>query len=96
MTGGEIFQLTMDAVHANGFKNYRRHHVGHGIGLEPYEKPLLSPNSNDCIENGMVISIETPYYEFGLGAIHMEDPILVKSTGNVRLTQTRSHLEIID
>lgn len=96
MTGKEVFNLTVEAVRNNGLNNYRRHHVGHGIGLEPYEKPILSFDSDDYIENGMVISVETPYYEFGLGALHVEDPILITSTGNLQLTLTSSNLEIID
>lgn len=86
MTGGEVFDLTMSAVHSSGFPEYRRHHVGHGIGLEPYERPILAPGNSDKIEAGMVISIETPYYEFGLGALHFEDPILVGESGNELLT----------
>ena len=86
MTGGDVFKLTMDGVHAAGFPEYRRHHVGHGIGLEPYEAPILSPDSTDVIEAGCVISVETPYYEYGVGALHIEDPIVVGQDGNERLT----------
>ncbi|MEK8015278.1 MAG: Xaa-Pro peptidase family protein, partial [Candidatus Parabeggiatoa sp.] len=63
MTGSEVFNLTMAAVHEAGFREYRRHHVGHGIGLEPYERPILAPTETDCIEAGMIISVETPFYE---------------------------------
>jgi Xaa-Pro aminopeptidase len=86
MTGGQVFELVMDAVHRAGFPGYRRHHVGHGIGLEPYERPILAPGNTDAIETGMVLSIETPFYEYGLGALHLEDPILVGPNGNKRLT----------
>jgi len=95
MTGAEAFDLTMAIVHRSGFPEYRRHHVGHGIGLEPYERPILAPGNNDLIETGMVISVETPYYEFGLGALHIEDPILVGETENTRLTRTGGDLQII-
>lgn len=64
--GANVFDLTMNAVYKSGFTEYRRHHVGHGIGLEPYELPILAPNNEDVIEEGMVLSVETPYYEFGL------------------------------
>lgn len=87
MKGSEIFNLTMKAIHRAGFNSYRRHHVGHGIGLEPYELPILSPHDNTFIEEGMVLSIETPYYEFGFGALHIEDPLLVGSEGNRFLTK---------
>ncbi len=95
MTGDEVFNLTMSAVHKAGFPTYRRHHVGHGIGLEPYERPILAPGNVEIIEPGMVLSIETPYYEFGLGALHVEDPILVNETGNERLTVSSGEMGII-
>ncbi|GAC43745.1 M24 family metallopeptidase [Paenibacillus popilliae] len=95
MRGKDVFHLTMNAVHEAGFHNYRRHHVGHGIGLEPYELPVLAPNSEDVIEAGMVLSIETPYYEFGLGALHTEDPIVVAMNGNEILTRSDSLFKVV-
>ncbi|EGJ30232.1 MULTISPECIES: Xaa-Pro peptidase family protein [Moorena] len=86
MTGGDVFNLTMAAIHEAGFREYRRHHVGHGIGLEPYERPILAPSETERIEAGMVISVETPFYEFGFGALHIEDPILIGNEDNHLLT----------
>jgi Xaa-Pro aminopeptidase len=87
MTGADVFHLVMAAVHGAGFPGYRRHHVGHGIGVEPYELPILSPTDTNTIENGMILSIETPYYQFGMGALHIEDPILISANGNCLLTE---------
>jgi Xaa-Pro dipeptidase len=95
MTGGEVFDLTMSFVHRAGFPEYRRHHVGHGIGLEPYEAPILAPGNRDRIEAGMVLSVETPYYEFGLGALHIEDPIVVGERENTVLTKSTGNIVVI-
>lgn len=87
MTGGQVFDLTLKAVRDNGEPRYRRHHVGHCIGAEVYEQPILAPGNDIEIEAGMVINIETPYYEFGVGAVHVENPFVVKSDGpNLLLT----------
>ncbi|PLR50156.1 M24 family metallopeptidase [Chimaeribacter arupi] len=86
VTGKQVFAHVMDAVHRSGFPEYRRHHVGHAIGLEPYELPILSPSDDNVIEEGMVLSVETPYYEFGIGALHIEDPLFVGASGNRFLT----------
>lgn len=88
MTGGELFEITMEATRAAGAPHYRRHHVGHGIGSEVYEAPLLAPGNKDIIEVGSVINIETPYYEFGLGALHVEDPYVVREDGDHELLTT--------
>jgi Xaa-Pro dipeptidase len=86
MTGAQVFRMTMEAVRDAGFPEYRRHHVGHGIGLEPYERPILSPGSDDIIEEGNVLCVETPYYEYGVGGLHVEDPILVGRERNTLLS----------
>jgi Xaa-Pro dipeptidase len=88
MTGGELFDVVIEATRAAGAPHYRRHHVGHGIGSEVYEPPLLAPGNKDVIEAGCVINIETPYYEFGLGALHVEDPYVVREDGNHELLTT--------
>lgn len=88
MTGGELYEITMEASRKAGHSTYRRHHVGHGIGSEVYEAPLLAPGNEDIIEEGSVINIETPYYEFGLGALHVEDPYVVNGNGNHELLTT--------
>lgn len=87
MSGKDVFNLTMSYINSNRFEAYRRHHVGHGIGLESYENPVLSKNNDYVIEDGSVISIETPYYEFALGAVHLEDPILITQEENIFLTK---------
>jgi Xaa-Pro aminopeptidase len=88
MSGGELFNLTLEASRKAGHPEYRRHHLGHGIGSEVYEAPLIAPGNKDPIEEGCVINIETPYYEFGLGALHVEDPYLVRADGNHELLTT--------
>jgi len=88
MTGAELFNITMEATRKAGHTAYRRHHVGHGIGAEVYEAPILRPSSQEIIEAGAVINIETPYYEFGLGALHVEDPYVVRADGNHELLTT--------
>lgn len=96
MTGGELFDLTVQAVRDAGVPHYQRHHVGHGIGAEVYDPPLLAPGIDIPLEEGMVINIETPYYEFGFGAVHVEDPFVVRAAGNELLTTFSRELHIID
>jgi Xaa-Pro aminopeptidase len=88
MTGSELFDITLEATQKAGHPDYRRHHLGHGIGAEVYEAPILRPGNEDIIEAGSVINIETPYYEFGLGALHVEDPYVVRADGNHELLTT--------
>ena len=96
MTGEELFQITMETARAAGVPHYERHHVGHGIGTELYEDVLIAPGVKDVIEEGTVVNIETPYYEFGLGALHVEDPFVVDANGNKLLTSLSRNMHIIE
>lgn len=94
-TAGEVFDACVAAARENGIPDYRRHHVGHGIGLEVYEAPLLAPGQQLALFDGMVINVEAPYYEVGFGALHVEDPIRVGSDGPRMLTVTSRDLVVL-
>jgi Xaa-Pro aminopeptidase len=70
-----------------GIPDYRRHHIGHAIGLEMYEAPLLVEGSDARLEAGMVVNVETPYYESGYGGFQIEDTVLVTEAGGELLTK---------
>jgi Xaa-Pro aminopeptidase len=96
MKANELYELTVQAVREGGVPHYRRHHVGHAIGLEVYDAPLIGPNDTTPLEEGMVITIETPYYEFGFGAVHAEDPFLMTADGNIVLTDLSRGLSVVE
>lgn len=96
LTGKELFDITVDGVRTAGVPHYRRHHVGHGIGVEVYEPVLITPTNTDVIEEGTVVNIETPYYEYGFGAVHVEDPFVVGATENRWLTTLDRNLVVFD
>ena len=96
MTGKELFETATAAVREAGVPHYRRHHVGHGIGVEIYDPVLITPDNDDRLEEGTVVNFETPYYEFGLGAVQIEDPFVVTASGNELLTTLPRDLGVID
>jgi Xaa-Pro aminopeptidase len=75
-----------------GIKDFRRNNIGHGIGLVPHEHPILSPDSDAVIEQGMVLCIETPYYRWKIGGFAPEDEILVTADGFELLTTPQEQL----
>ncbi|MFI5888292.1 M24 family metallopeptidase [Streptomyces sp. NPDC051554] len=95
MRGKELFNLTMDSVRASGIPHYRRNHVGHGIGVEVYDPVLIRPDNSEELESGTVVNIETPYYEFGFGCVHVEDPFVVGAVGNRLLTTLTRDLIVL-
>jgi Xaa-Pro dipeptidase len=91
----DVFRATVEHVRASGIPTYRRHHVGHAIGLEFYDAPTLDAQSEVLIEAGMVFEVETPYYELGFGAAFIEDTVHVERTGPRRLTELGRELLVI-
>ncbi|AVK60273.1 aminopeptidase P family protein [Lactobacillus sp. CBA3605] len=71
------------------------HGMGHGIGLEIHEAPLISTNSSATLVSDSVVTVEPGVYFPGLGGIRIEDDVLVTATGHERLTQATHDLVIL-
>ncbi|MFI5377137.1 MAG: M24 family metallopeptidase [Candidatus Rokuibacteriota bacterium] len=91
----QIFETAMRVARANGMPHYERNHVGHGIGLEPYDPPTINAAAGLALEPGMVFCVETPYYEHGWGGIQVEDAVEITTAGVRRLTQSSQELQIV-
>lgn len=77
----EIYYTALNETRKAGIPHYNRHHCGHGIGLEIYDWPSVGPGEKSPLEAGMVLCIETPYYELGWGGLQVEDTVLVTEEG---------------
>lgn len=91
----EIFARVMDTVRHEGLPEYRRDHVGHGIGLDGYDAPLLGPRSEEVLEAGMVLCIETPFYVLGEFGLQVEDTIVIRPGGAESLMSTPADLRVL-
>ncbi|MEO4043352.1 Xaa-Pro peptidase family protein [Hoeflea sp. CAU 1731] len=95
LKASDLFEKVMDAVRKSGLPEYKRNHVGHGIGIDGYDLPNIAPSSSDVLQAGMVICVETPYYEFGLGGLQVEDMIHVTDDGCESLMEFDRELRIV-
>jgi len=91
----DIFEVAVRVTREHGIPHYQRHHVGHGIGLEPYDPPTINAATATLLEPGMVFCVETPYYEHGWGGVQVEDAVEITSGGARRLTRSSQDLAII-
>ncbi|HIJ67592.1 MAG TPA: aminopeptidase P family protein [Planctomycetes bacterium] len=73
------------------------HGLGHGLGLEVHELPVLSLKSKDILKAGQVVTVEPGIYIPGKFGIRIEDDVLVTKTGFKILTRTKisPHLCVI-
>jgi Xaa-Pro aminopeptidase len=91
----QLFEIAVRVTRENGVPHYQRHHVGHGIGLEPYDPPTINASTNTALEAGMVFCVETPYYEHGWGGVQVEDAVEITPNGSRTLTRSSQDLAII-
>ena len=60
--------------------------VGHGVGIEINEQPVIAPRSRDVLEVGMVFALEPKFVIPGVGPVGVENTYLVTEEGVEKLT----------
>jgi Xaa-Pro aminopeptidase len=95
VTTDALFHEAVTAVRQSGLPQFKRHHVGHGLGIESHEYPTVAASNPVVLREGMVVNIEAPYYRPGWGGMMSEDTFLVTGTGAEALTSLERELVII-
>jgi len=67
------------------------HSLGHGIGLQVHEQPIIksASNTNVVLEPGMVITLEPGLYHADAGGVRIENDFLITGSGHEVLTNSR-------
>jgi Xaa-Pro dipeptidase len=60
--------------------------VGHGVGLELDELPVLAPGFDQPLQAGQTIALEPKFVFRGIGAIGIENTFVVTDAGGEKLT----------
>lgn len=102
VTGGELYDLAVERATAMGYGEYFMGHgegqvpfIGHGIGLEIDEWPLLARRAGMALEPGMVFALEPKVVFPDVGAVGVENNWVVREAGVERLTMTDDALHLI-
>jgi Xaa-Pro aminopeptidase len=66
--------------------------VGHGIGLEINEPPVLTPRSKEVLEPNMTFALEPKFVIPQVGAVGIENSFLVTDTGLEKLTSFKEDI----
>lgn len=92
---GDVFDTSVRAAHKMGYEleylglpHLKSRFVGHGIGLELVENPILAKGRSTRLAPGMVFAVEPKFIFKDRFAAGIESVILVTETGSRFLSQT--------
>lgn len=88
----ELYLLADEVVKENGLENYfmgtiqQAKFIGHGVGLEINEPPVLTPRSKEILEPGIAFALEPKFVLPGIGAVGVENTYIVHESGFENIT----------
>lgn len=88
----EIDKIARDKITNQGYGEYYKHGLGHSVGLEIHEHPILTTVSKEILEPFMTITIEPGIYIPDFGGVRIEDLVLVTENGFEVLSKSPKHL----
>ncbi len=98
----EIYRFAVDWIsrtpYAPGFMgcgDSRVRFLGHGVGLELDDLPVLAPGFDICLQAGMTIAIEPKIFFPDRGGVGIEDTYLITSSGFEKLTEGPGKIWIV-
>lgn len=90
---GRIYQsieeMVRESAFAGNFMGYgdnRSRFVGHGVGLELDELPVLTPRSEVVLKEGMVVAVEPKFFFGDRGGVGIENTWVITREGCRNLT----------
>ena len=94
----DLYNTAIDIVTKAGFADYfmgvgqKAKFIGHGIGLEINEAPVLAPRMKQELEPGMVFALEPKIVLPGVGPLGIENSWVVTADGVEKLTLCKEEI----
>jgi len=79
----DLYLLAEEMVQEKGMQSYfmgttqQAKFIGHGVGLEINEPPVLTPRSKEILEAGMAIAVEPKFVLPGIGPVGIENTYII-------------------
>lgn len=88
----DLYNISMEMVKRHNLEAYfmgtkqQAKFIGHGVGLEINEPPVLTPRSKEVLEQNIVFALEPKFVIPEVGAVGIENTYLVTEDGIEKLT----------
>lgn len=92
-TLSQIDSVARNIIAKAGYEKQFGHSLGHGIGLDIHEQPVLASRANGVLEPGHIVTVEPGIYLTGVGGVRIEDDVQVTSKGKKVLSDLPKTLE---
>jgi Xaa-Pro aminopeptidase len=93
---GAVDAAARDVIEAAGHSGHFQHGLGHGVGLEIHEAPMLGYGRTGKLSDRVPVTVEPGVYLPGLGGVRIEDVLVVTAGDRARiLTSTTRELLVL-
>lgn len=95
---GEMYRRAVKKAEDAGLSDYFMGHkhkvafIGHGVGIELNEGPVIMERNRSMLEENMTLAIEPKFVIPGVGAVGVENTYIVRADGLENLTQGDENL----
>ena len=94
---GRIEAVAREAITEAGFGEHAyTYFPGHGIGMSPWEPPIIDVGASAELKAGMVIDVEPGIHKPGVAGMRLEETVLITDEGCEVLTKTEFCAELMD
>lgn len=95
VTGKAMHELAERVLADGGYAGKMGHSLGHGVGIDIHELPVLSPRNESALTVGNVVTVEPGVYLSGEFGMRLEDCGVITADGFEVFTQSTHDLVVL-
>jgi Xaa-Pro aminopeptidase len=76
---GDVDGTARDMITVAGHGDHFQHGLGHGVGLEVHEAPIMGYGRTGRLEDRVPVTVEPGVYLPGMGGVRIEDTLVVRT-----------------
>lgn len=91
----DVDHAARSIIAAAGHAEHFGHGLGHGVGLDIHEAPMIGYSAAGILGDRTPVTVEPGVYLPGRGGVRIEDTLVVRADGPVSLTTTTRELLVL-